>query len=116
MSFRPKRFFSVGGFHVYYITSQSQDIHLPGSIVTVPGFCVQCIATEFGIVQLKGKSTEARAEALISIAHPRFRNDPMKQAREMKIWLDQVGDPVEYGFYPRVRERFSNSVEVTRSL
>ncbi|NPU84615.1 MAG: butyryl-CoA:acetate CoA-transferase [Syntrophaceae bacterium] len=61
----------------------------PGSIVTVPRSCVQYIATEFGIVQLKGKSTWQRAEALISIAHPMFRDELTRQAREMKIWLDR---------------------------
>jgi len=61
----------------------------PGSIVTVPRSCVQYIATEFGIVQLKGKSTWERAEALIGIAHPMFRDELTKQAREMKIWLDR---------------------------
>lgn len=60
----------------------------PGSIVTVPRSCVQYVATEFGIVQLKGKSTWQRAQALIGIAHPTFRDDLARQAREMKIWLD----------------------------
>jgi len=59
-----------------------------GSIVTVPRSCVHYIATEYGIVQLKGKSTWQRAQALISIAHPMFREELTKQAREMKIWLD----------------------------
>jgi len=61
----------------------------PGSIVTVPRSVVQYIATEFGIVQLKGKSTWERAEALISIAHPMFRDELEKQAQEMKIWLEK---------------------------
>jgi len=60
----------------------------PGSIVTVPRSCVQYVATEFGIVQLKGKSTWQRTEALISIAHPMFKDELTKQAREMKIWFD----------------------------
>ena len=47
----------------------------PGSIVTVPRSIVQYVATEYGIVQLKGKSTWERAEALISIAHPMFRDE-----------------------------------------
>ena len=88
----------------------------PGSIVTVPRSCVQYIATEYGIVQLKGKSTWERAEALISIAHPRFRDDLMKQAREMKIWLDRADDQNRYSFDPHVTDRSSNSVEVTCSL
>lgn len=59
-----------------------------GSIVTVPRSAVQYIATEYGIVQLKGKSTWQRARELISIAHPMFRDELTRQARQMKIWLD----------------------------
>jgi len=59
----------------------------PGSIVTVPRSIVQYVATEYGIVQLKGKSTWERAEALISIAHPAFRDELIRQAQDMKIWL-----------------------------
>ncbi len=59
----------------------------PGSIVTVPRSIVQYVATEFGIVQLKGKSTWERAEALISIAHPQFRDELIKEADKMKIWI-----------------------------
>jgi butyryl-CoA:acetate CoA-transferase len=61
----------------------------PGSIVTVPRSIVQYVATEYGIVQLKGKSTWERAEALISIAHPEFRDELIRQAQEMKIWLER---------------------------
>lgn len=59
----------------------------PGSIVTVPRSIVQYICTEYGIVQLKGKTTWERAEALISIAHPDFRDELIKQAEEMNIWV-----------------------------
>jgi len=59
----------------------------PGSIVTVPRSLVHYVATEFGIAQLKGKSTWERAEALINIAHPQFRDDLIKQADDMKIWV-----------------------------
>jgi acyl-CoA hydrolase len=61
----------------------------PGSIITIPRSIVQYVATEYGIVQLKGMSTWERAEALISIAHPMFRDELIVQAREMKIWLDR---------------------------
>jgi acyl-CoA hydrolase len=61
----------------------------PGSIVTLPRSIVQYVATEYGIVQLKGKSTWARAEALIEIAHPDFRDELVAQAKEMKIWREQ---------------------------
>jgi acyl-CoA hydrolase len=39
------------------------------------------------VVQLKGKSTWERAEALISIAHPQFRDELISQADKMKIWI-----------------------------
>jgi acyl-CoA hydrolase len=47
---------------------------------------IQYVVTEYGIVQLKGKSTWQRAEALISIAHPDFQDELVKQAQQMKIW------------------------------
>ena len=59
----------------------------PGSIVTVPRSIVQYVATEYGVVQLKGKSTWERAEDLISIAHPEFRDELISQAGKMKIWI-----------------------------
>jgi len=59
----------------------------PGSIVTLPRPIVQYVATEYGIVQLNGKSTWERADALISIAHPDFREELIGQADKMKIWI-----------------------------
>lgn len=58
-----------------------------GSVVTVPRSMVQFVVTENGIVQLKGKSTWQRAEALISIAHPQFQDELIKEAQEMRIWI-----------------------------
>jgi len=57
-----------------------------GSIVTVPRSMVQYVATEYGIAQLKGKSTWERSEALIEIAHPDFRDHLIKEAEKMNIW------------------------------
>ncbi len=59
----------------------------PGSIVTVPRSVVQYVATEYGIVQLKGCSTWERAEKLISIAHPDFRDGLIREAEKMRIWV-----------------------------
>ena len=44
------------------------------------------IVTEFGKVNLKGRSTWERAELLISVAHPDFRDDLIKEAEKMHIW------------------------------
>ena len=60
----------------------------PGSIVTVPRSIVHYVATEYGIALLKGKSTWERAEALINIAHPRFRDELIREADKMKIWVN----------------------------
>ena len=58
----------------------------PGSIATDPRSCVQYIVTEYGMVNLKGLSTWQRAEALISIAHPQFRDELIAEAEKMHIW------------------------------
>ena len=50
----------------------------PGSIITTPRTCVQYAATEYGVVDLRYKSTLERARALISIAHPDFREELKK--------------------------------------
>ena len=63
----------------------------PGTIVTVPRSMVHYVATEFGIAQLKGKSTRERAEALIAIAHPLFRDELIADAERMGIWKRSAG-------------------------
>ena len=45
-----------------------------GAMVTTPRFCTDYIITEYGAARLKGKDLQARAEALIDIAHPDFRD------------------------------------------
>jgi itaconate CoA-transferase len=43
--------------------------------VTTPRTDIQWVATEFGMVNLRGLSVRERARALISIAHPTFREE-----------------------------------------
>ena len=57
-----------------------------GSVVTDTRSNTQYVVTEYGMVNLKGLSTWERAEALISIAHPDFRQELIEQAEKMKIW------------------------------
>lgn len=57
-----------------------------GSIVTTPRMATHYIVTEYGAADLKGKSTWERAEALINIAHPDFREDLIANAEKMGIW------------------------------
>lgn len=56
-----------------------------GSNVTVPRTLTQYVATEWGIVNLRGLSNTQRALALISIAHPDFREALSKKACEMGL-------------------------------
>ena len=58
----------------------------PGSIATDPRSCVHYIVTEYGMANLKGLSTWQRAEALINIAHPDFREQLIADAEKMHIW------------------------------
>ncbi|MCI8437571.1 MAG: butyryl-CoA:acetate CoA-transferase [Lawsonibacter sp.] len=58
----------------------------PGSIATDPRSCVQYIVTEHGMINLKGLSTWERAEAIISIAAPQFREQLIQDAEKMGIW------------------------------
>ncbi|MBQ1351171.1 MAG: butyryl-CoA:acetate CoA-transferase [Oscillospiraceae bacterium] len=58
----------------------------PGSIATDPRSCVQYLVTEYGMINLKGLSTWERTEALISIAHPDFRDQLIQEAEKMHIW------------------------------
>lgn len=57
-----------------------------GSIITDTRAGVQYVVTEYGKVNLKGMSSWQRTEALISIAHPDFRDDLIAEAKQLKIW------------------------------
>ncbi len=57
-----------------------------GDIITSPRSQVYYLATEYGVINLEGRSTWERAESLISIAHPQFRDELIKEAEKRKIW------------------------------
>ncbi|MBS6163936.1 MAG: butyryl-CoA:acetate CoA-transferase, partial [Clostridiales bacterium] len=44
------------------------------------------LVTEYGKVNLKGLSTWEKAEAIISVAHPNFREQLIAEAEKMHIW------------------------------
>jgi Acetyl-CoA hydrolase len=52
----------------------------------VPRTLVHWVVTEYGKVNLKARSIWDRAEQLISIAHPAFRDELIREAEKMKIW------------------------------
>jgi acyl-CoA hydrolase len=57
-----------------------------GSIVTDTRSNTMYVVTEYGMVNLKGLSSWERAEALISIAHPDFRDELIAAAQQQHIW------------------------------
>ena len=84
-------FNSRGGLSViaFYSTAHDDTVsrivpRLPtGCMVTTPRMDTHYLATEYGIVNLKGKSTRQRALDIIGLAHPKFRDDLMKEAHNM---------------------------------
>ncbi|TVQ28785.1 MAG: acetyl-CoA hydrolase/transferase family protein [Spirochaetaceae bacterium] len=54
-----------------------------GSAVTVPRQDLDWVATEYGAVQLLGRTVSERAQALISIAHPEFRAELTAAAEKL---------------------------------
>lgn len=87
---------SVGGKAFICMTSSFVDKtgvrrsrilpHFGGDIVTDPRSQAYYIVTEYGAVNLAGRSTWERAELLVSIAHPDFREDLIAAAEHQKIW------------------------------
>ena len=57
-----------------------------GTIVTVSRQLVDYVVTEYGAVRLGGNPTWQRADKLVNISHPDFRDDLIKEAEKMKIW------------------------------
>ena len=44
------------------------------------------MVTEYGVARLSGLSTWERAEKIIAIAHPDFREELIAAAQQQKIW------------------------------
>ena len=44
---------------------------------------VRFVVTEYGVAELYGRSIRQRAQSLIQIAHPDFREDLARQAKEL---------------------------------
>ena len=53
-----------------------------GSTVSAPRTMIQYVATEYGVAKLSGLSLRERAQAMISVAHPHFREELARYAQE----------------------------------
>jgi itaconate CoA-transferase len=86
-------FNSKGGKSIiaFYSTAHGGEVSrvvarlAPGTVVTTPRTDTHYLATEYGIVNLKGKSTRERALDIISLAHPKFRADLEREAHQMRL-------------------------------
>ena len=56
-----------------------------GTAVTVSRYDVNYVVTEYGAVNLKYRTVRERTRALISIAHPKFREELTRQAKELEL-------------------------------
>ncbi len=56
-----------------------------GTVVTTPRMDTHYLVTEYGVVNLKGKSTRERALDIINIAHPKFRDGLLREAEDMHL-------------------------------
>ncbi len=59
----------------------------PGAAVTLTRTDVMYVVTEYGAVNLKGKSVRERARSLISIAHPDFRGELRRYAKDVRYFI-----------------------------
>lgn len=84
---------SKGGRGIMAFTSKTskgyskiKPVLSAGSSITIPRNYADYIVTEYGSVQLRGKNLKERAQGLISIAHPDFREELEKEAKKL-MWL-----------------------------
>ena len=99
---------SKGGKSILMLTSTTIDGKksrivpmLDDTAIVVPRGDVQYVATEYGVVNLFGKSLQERAMALISISHPDFRDELFFEAKKMGLLgADRTLPESVHGIYP----------------
>ena len=55
----------------------------PGAVVSISRNLADIVVTEYGVAYMRGRSVRERAEALIAIAHPDFRDELRFEARKL---------------------------------
>ena len=81
----------------------------PGAGVVTTRADVHYVVTEYGIAYLHGKSVRERTLALIHIAHPKFRDELMREARERHlVHPNQIALPAGLQPYPKKYESSAN--------
>jgi acyl-CoA hydrolase/GNAT superfamily N-acetyltransferase len=99
---------SKGGKSILMLYSTTQDgkrsnivTSLKDTAVVVPRADVHYVATEYGVVNLLGKSLQERVLALIEIAHPDYREQLLEEAKEARLIGRErnLGEAIR-GIYP----------------
>jgi GNAT superfamily N-acetyltransferase len=77
---------------------------------------VHYVVTEYGVASLHGKTVRERSIALIHIAHPKFRDELLRQAREVKlVHPNQIALPPGLQPYPKkfeIDHEFSDGLKI----
>ncbi len=55
----------------------------PGAKISISRNDVDTLVTEYGVAELRGRSVASRAEAMINIAHPKFREELINKAKSI---------------------------------
>ncbi|MCK9377506.1 MAG: hypothetical protein M0P73_15310 [Syntrophobacterales bacterium] len=84
-------FNSKGGKSIiaFYSTAHNGEVSrvvsrfTPGTVVTTPRMDTHYLVTEYGVVNLMGKSLGERAQEIVKLAHPKFRDGLLEEARKM---------------------------------
>ena len=66
--------------------SRIRPTMLDGTIITATRTNLHWLVTEYGKFNVKGKTTWERAEGIIGLAHPQFREELIAAAEKMHIW------------------------------
>jgi acyl-CoA hydrolase/GNAT superfamily N-acetyltransferase len=116
---------SNGGKPIIAIPSTTKDGEISritatlkegAGVVTTRGD-VHYVVTEYGIAYLHGKSVRERAMALIQIAHPKFRTELLRRAKELNyVYQDQIEVPWEQARYPEELETTLTLTDGTQVL
>ncbi len=68
------------------LKSRIRPTMLNGSVITATRSNLHWLVTEYGKLNVKGLSTWERAEGIINLAHPQFRDELIAEAEKMNIW------------------------------
>jgi itaconate CoA-transferase len=91
LDFMRGAFDSPGGKSILALYSTAKDgtvsriVPRLTSLVTDPRMDTEYVVTEHGVTNLKGQSTRERALSLIQIAHPKFRDELLKEAEKVTL-------------------------------